>query len=82
MKEFIEYLVSQIVKNPKDVSVLEINSNGITVYEIEVNQEDMGIVIGKKGRTINNIRSLVKAKAIKDGVRVQVELTDKANVTI
>jgi len=37
----------------------------------------MGLAIGKNGRTIRSVRSLVKAKAIKDGVRVRVELIDK-----
>ena len=45
--------------------------------KIEVNKEDMGLLIGKEGKTIRSIRSLVRAKAIKDGVRVKVEIVEK-----
>lgn len=77
MKEFIEYLLSQIVSKPESVKVEEVQDNGLAIYKIEVAQEDMGPVIGKEGRTINSIRALVRSKAIKDGVRVRVELIDR-----
>ena len=77
MKEFIEYILQQIVSRPDDIKVNEVTQDGFTTYEIDVNDEDMGLAIGKNGRTIRSIRSLVKAKAIKDGVRVRVELIDK-----
>lgn len=77
MKEFIEYILNQLVKNPDEMSVSEKDDNGYITYNIEVAEEDMGLVIGKGGRTIRSIRSLVKAKAIKDGVRVRVELIEK-----
>ncbi len=77
MKEFIEYLLNQIVSNPKAVKVEEVDENGLLIYKIEVAQEDMGPVIGKEGRTINSIRALARSKAIKDGIRIRVELIDK-----
>lgn len=77
MKEFIEYILNQFVTNPEEVMVSEVDQNGFLTYEIEVAQDDMGLVIGKGGKTIRSIRSLVRAKAIKDGVRVRVELVEK-----
>jgi len=77
MKEFIEYILQQIVSNPDDIKVNEVTQNGFTTFEIDINENDMGLAIGKSGRTIRSIRSLVKAKAIKDGVRVKVDLIDK-----
>lgn len=77
MKTFIEYILDQLVTIPDKMSVTEDVQNGLTIYMIEVAEEDMGLVIGKGGRTIRSIRSLVKAKAIKDGVRVRVELVEK-----
>lgn len=77
MKEFITYILEQVVTNTDEIKVNEITQNGITIYEIEVNEDDMGLAIGKNGRTIRSIRSLVKAKAIKDGVRIRVELLEK-----
>jgi predicted RNA-binding protein YlqC (UPF0109 family) len=77
MKEFIEYILNQIVSQPDKVSVSETEENGFVTYVVEVADEDMGLVIGKQGKTIKSIRSIVKAKAIKDGIRVRIELVDK-----
>ena len=77
MKEFIEYILNQIVSKPEQIIVTEIEDNGLVTYTIEVALEDMGLVIGKEGRTIKSIRSLVRSKAIKEGIRVRVELIDK-----
>jgi predicted RNA-binding protein YlqC (UPF0109 family) len=76
MKEFIEYLIKQIVNYPDDVKVEEIESNGFFTYNINVNQEDMGIIIGKKGRNINSLRNIAKSKAIKDGVKIDLHLQE------
>jgi len=77
MKEFIEYILQQIVSRPDDIKVNEVTQDGFTTYEIDVHEDDMGLTIGKNGRTIRSIRSLIKAKAIRDGVRVRVDLIDK-----
>ena len=72
MKEFIEYLVKQIVSQQDQVNVAESEEEGLKVFRIHVATEDMGTVIGKEGHTIKSIRDLVRAKAIKDDVRVRV----------
>ncbi len=78
MKEFITYILNQIVSQPEKVVINEMDDNGIVLFIIEVANEDMGLVIGKQGKTIKSIRALVRAKAIKDGVRVRVDLKDDA----
>ncbi len=77
MKEFLVYILNQIVSQPENIKIEELNDNGYVTFNIEVADEDMGLVIGKQGKTIRSIRSLIRAKAIKDGVRVRVELIDK-----
>jgi predicted RNA-binding protein YlqC (UPF0109 family) len=78
MKEFIELLVSQIVQFPDKVLLTEENpENGLFLYKLKVADEDMGVVIGKEGRTIRSIRNLMKSKAIRDGVRVSLDLVDE-----
>ncbi|OGC45657.1 hypothetical protein A2V49_03050 [candidate division WWE3 bacterium RBG_19FT_COMBO_34_6] len=79
MQEFLEYIINQIVNKPEEVKISKQDESGLIVYMIEVADEDMGVIIGKEGRTIKSIRSLIKAKAIKDGVRVRIELIDKQN---
>lgn len=59
MKDFIKYLVEQIVKNPADVEINESVEEGVTTFVINVNFNDMGMIIGKEGRTIRSIRNLV-----------------------
>lgn len=76
MKDFITYLVKAIVTKPEDAVVTQADSEGVSVYTITVNNDDMGLVIGKQGRTIRSIRDLTKAKAIKDDVRIRIELNE------
>jgi uncharacterized protein len=72
MKKFIEYLIKQIVSQQDQVEINESEEEGLKIYKIHVANEDMGTVIGKEGHTIKSIRDLVRAKAIKDDVRVRV----------
>lgn len=72
MKDFIEYLLNQIVSKPEQIAVEEAEETGLKIYKIHVATEDMGTVIGKEGHTIKSLRDLVRAKAIKDDVRVRI----------
>lgn len=76
MKEFIEYLLRQIVTNPEAIIVTEEKEGDAFVYHITAAQEDMGLIIGKEGRNINSIRNLAKAKAIKENIFVRVILEE------
>uniref|UniRef100_A0A7C4TPY7 RNA-binding protein KhpA n=1 Tax=candidate division WWE3 bacterium TaxID=2053526 RepID=A0A7C4TPY7_UNCKA len=76
MQEFLTYLLTNIVKNPQDVKVAEVVEGNTFVYNISVSPDDMGLVIGKEGRTIKSVRALAKAKAIKEGVMIKVELLE------
>ena len=76
MITFVEYLVKQIVSKPDEVLVEEEKINDYTGLKLKVNEEDMGLVIGKEGKTIRSIRSIVRAKAIKKGIKVNLELID------
>ena len=51
MKEFVEYIVKHLVDNPEAVHVSEVVGETTVVYELKVDQPDMGKVIGKNGRT-------------------------------
>ena len=79
MKEFIEFLVKNVVKNPNSVIVTEVVEGTTFRYTVTVDPADMGLIIGKEGRTINSIRLLAKAKAVKEGIWVDVTLVDSGN---
>ena len=63
MKEVVEYLAKSLVDRPEAVRVTERRVRGQTVYLVEVDPEDKGRLIGKKGRVIESIRVLVRAFA-------------------
>lgn len=74
MAEFIEFLIKQIVKNPDEVTIEEEIDGTIVRVNVCAAKDDMGLIIGKEGRTIKSIRALAKAKAIKEGVKVYVNV--------
>jgi predicted RNA-binding protein YlqC (UPF0109 family) len=61
MKQMLEYIVKGIVKHPEDVVVVEFDEANGKVLEIVVNEEDVGQVIGKDGRTIKSLKVLLSA---------------------
>ena len=74
MKELLELLTKSIVDSPDDVFIKEIEGEKAVVYEIKVEADDVGKVIGKHGRIINAIRTIVRAAAVKEGKKVSIEL--------
>jgi predicted RNA-binding protein YlqC (UPF0109 family) len=72
----LEFIVKRLVDNPEDVQVTEVQGERTTVLEIRVNDEDMGKVIGKKGRIIKSLRVVVRAAALHDGQSVSIELVN------
>ena len=63
MQEFVEYVVKGLVDQPDAVTVTEVEGEGTTVYELRMDSEDVAKVIGRRGVTINAIRSLLQAGA-------------------
>ncbi|MEZ4705379.1 MAG: KH domain-containing protein [Bdellovibrionota bacterium] len=76
MKELLELIVKQLVDKPEDVSVNEVAGEQTSVFELRVNKEDLGKIIGKQGRTAKAIRTLLSAAAVKDSKRVMLEIID------
>ena len=75
MKELLETIAKNLVDTPDQVRVTEsTDSSGAITLELHVAQEDMGKVIGKQGKIAKAIRSVVKAAAIHQNVRVVVEI--------
>ena len=76
LKELAEYLVKAIVDYPDQVQINELESARSTVLELKVAPEDIGHVIGKGGRMINAIRTILNGAAAKIGKRATLELVD------
>lgn len=77
MKELLEYLAKELVSKPKEVKINETKEENGTVHlSLSVSPDDMGMIIGKGGKTITAIRSLVKTAAAKAGKKVYLELEE------
>lgn len=76
MKELIEYLAKNLTTEPKKVLVEEEDIDGRNIIKLHVAEEDMGKIIGKGGRIIKAIRTLLKIRAIRKNRRVYLELVD------
>lgn len=74
MKELVETLVKALVKNPDAVTVTILQKGSLEIYQVNVAPEDMGKVIGRKGRIANAIRTVVKAGALRDNRKVAVDI--------
>lgn len=76
MEEFIVSIVKKLVDQPNDVNIKEIQGEKSVIYELRVNPSDIGKVIGKRGRIISAIRTIIKAAAAKSDLKVQLEVLD------
>lgn len=79
MKQFLESLIKSIVEKPDAVSISEEHDDqGRELLIISVDPEDMGRVIGKSGKVINAVRTIMRVVAIRQGVKVRIDLKDEA----
>ena len=74
MKELVEVIAKALVDNPEEVVVTEKTEGKNVTVELHVASTDMGKVIGKQGRIAKAIRTVVKAAANKENMRVNVEI--------
>ena len=64
------------MRNPEQVVITPVESNGGTVYELQLDPDDVGRVIGREGVTINAIRSLLTAGSARRGLRCSLEIVE------
>lgn len=78
MQEFIEMVVKQLVDKPDEVEVKAVETEQRIIYELTVGEGDFGKVIGKRGRNISAIRTLVFAINAKEGgKRARLDIIDQ-----
>ena len=74
MKVLLEMIAKALVDDPDQVTVTEVEGENTTVFELRVSQPDMGKVIGKQGRTVLAIRTLLEAAGMKLRKRFILEI--------
>lgn len=76
MKDLLLYIARNLVDNPDAVSVTETQGSQELTLELRVAPEDMGKVIGRQGRIAKEIRTVVRSRAQREGVKVSVDIMD------
>ncbi|MDH3556104.1 MAG: KH domain-containing protein [Deltaproteobacteria bacterium] len=74
MKTLVEYIVKALVDDTDQIVIAERTGRNTTIIELSVAKEDIGKVIGKEGRTINAIRTIVNAAGASQKKRVVLEV--------
>ena len=80
MKEFVAYIVKNLVDHPDKVKIKEVGGTQTLIIELAVEKSDIGKIIGKKGKTINAIRTLLMSVASRNGIRVNLEIIEDGKV--
>jgi predicted RNA-binding protein YlqC (UPF0109 family) len=72
----LDHVVRSLVDDPESVSIEAVEGRRGITLEVRVAPGDMGRLIGKRGRTAQSIRTVVRAAATRDGVSVDVDFVD------
>lgn len=76
MKDFLAYIIKNLVDQPDAVHIKEIQGTNTIIYELTVSKADIGKIIGKEGRTIKAIRTLLVSIASRNNVKVSLEIME------
>ena len=77
MLAFLEQVVKGLVEYPDAVNITEVEQERTTVYELRLDPSDIGRVIGRSGRTVNAIRTLLQAGSAKAGKFTRLDIIDE-----
>jgi len=77
MKELVKYLAKAIVDKPEEVIVTETEGDRTSIIKLRVAREDFGLIIGKKGRNAEALRTILRAAAAKLGKKPTLEIVEE-----
>jgi hypothetical protein len=76
LRKQVESLVKAMVDLPDEVAVFEVREDAATIFEVEVAEDDVGKVIGRRGATVRAMRTLLDARAALDDELYELEVID------
>ena len=76
MRELVESITRRIVDHPDQVKLTEVTGEQTVILELRCNAKDVGKVIGKNGRVVAALRTLLTALAQKQGKRAVLEVVE------
>jgi hypothetical protein len=77
MKELVKYLAKAMVDKPEEVMVTEVEGEKTSIIKLRVAKEDFGLIIGKRGRNAEAIRTILRAAAAKLGKKPTLEIIEE-----
>ena len=77
MQAFLEYVVKNLVDHPDLVSVTPVQNGSTTIYELRMDPDDVGKIIGRQGATIHALRALLLVGSAKKGERCTLEIVEE-----
>lgn len=76
MKEFLEFVIRQLVEFPDEVMLSEIPNGRTILFRLQMRQSDVGRIIGRNGQTIQAIRALLASSAARHDQRATLEIVE------
>jgi uncharacterized protein len=76
MREFLEFVIRQLIEFPDDMVLTEIPSGRMMIFKLQLRRGDVGRVIGRGGQTIQAIRALLASSAARHGQRTVLEIVE------
>ncbi len=76
MKEFLEFVIRQLVEFPDEVMLTEVPGGKTIVFRVQMRQSDVGKVIGRNGQTIHALRALLSSAASRHNQRATLEIVE------
>jgi predicted RNA-binding protein YlqC (UPF0109 family) len=76
VREFLEFVIRQLVQFPDEMMLTEIPNGKSVVFRLQLRQSDVGRIIGRNGQTIQAIRALLSSSAARHGQRATLEIVE------
>jgi len=77
VRELLETIAKELVNNPDRVQVRAVEGEEVTILELRVDPSDVGKVIGRHGRNVNSIRTILAAAGMKLRKRITLEVLER-----
>ena len=76
MKDVLESIAKSLVDAPNEVQITEVNGDKTIIFELRCNAKDVGKIIGKSGKTVGAMRTILNSMASKQGRKAMLEVVD------
>lgn len=76
MKQILETIARSLVDAPNEVQITEVDGEKTLIFELRCNAKDVGKIIGKSGKTVGAMRTILNSMAAKQGRKAMLEVVD------